>query len=90
MSYLNSGVLIEYDNLMSLKSLLIDNGWTMLTAINFIIFALIHFPCSTTLLTIKKETKSIKWTFVSFIIPLVTGLLICFIITYLYRLFILI
>ena len=90
MAYMKSGVLIEYDSLASLKEILVNNGWTILTAINFIIFALIHFPCSTTLLTIKKETKSIKWTILSFIIPLFVGLSLCFIVTSVYRLILLV
>ena len=90
MAYMKSGVLIEYESLASLKEILVNNGWTTLTAINFIIFALIHFPCSTTLLTIKKETKSIKWTILSFIIPLFVGISLCFIVTSVYRLILLI
>ena len=90
MAYMKSGVLIEYDSLASLKEILVNNGWTILTAINFIIFSLIHFPCSTTLLTIKKETKSIKWTILSFIIPLFIGISLCFIVTSMYRLILLI
>ena len=90
MAYMKSGVLIEYESLASLKEILVNNGWTILTAINFIIFALIHFPCSTTLLTIKKETKSIKWTILSFIIPLFVGISLCFIVTSVYRLILLI
>ena len=90
MAYMKSGVLIEYESLASLKEILVNNGWTILTAINFIIFALIHFPCSTTLLTIKKETKSTKWTMLSFIIPLFVGISLCFIVTSVYRLILLI
>ena len=90
MAYMKSGVLIEYESLASLKEILVNNGWTILTAINFIIFSLIHFPCSTTLLTIKKETKSIKWTILSFIIPLFVGISLCFIVTSVYRLILLI
>ena len=90
MTYMKSGVLVEYDSLSSLKEILVNNGWTILTAINFIIFSLIHFPCSTTLLTIKKETKSIKWTILSFIIPLFVGISLCFIVTSIYRLILLV
>ena len=90
MAYMKSGVLIEYDSLSSLKEILVNNGWTILIAINFIIFSLIHFPCSTTFLTIKKETKSIKWTILSFIIPLFIGISLCFIVTSVYRLILLV
>lgn len=78
MIYLNTGTLIEFDNLASLKTLLLENGWTWCTAVCTMLFCLIHWPCSTTCLTIKKETKSLKWTFLSFIIPAITGFIICF------------
>ena len=55
MAYLASGSLIEMDNLVMLKSLLVENGWTWITAINVMLFSLMHWPCSTTLLTIKKR-----------------------------------
>ena len=55
MAYLASGSLIEMDNLVMLKSLLVENGWTWITAINVMLFSLMHWPCSTTLLTIKKK-----------------------------------
>jgi len=80
MAYLCEGSLVEYSNLNELKGILIDNGWTLITAINVMIFSLMHFPCSTTLLTIKKETKSIKWTLLSAAIPTVIGIAMCFII----------
>ena len=85
MTYLNTGVLTEYDSLLNLKSILVSNGWTMLTAVCFIIFTLFHFPCGTTLLTIKKETNSWYYTFLSFIIPLLLGIILCFIITSIVR-----
>lgn len=78
MTYLSTGTLTEFDNLFALKSLLIENGWTWVTAISVMLFSLIHFPCSTTLLTIKKETQSWKWTIASFLIPTILGILICF------------
>lgn len=74
------------DNLFAVKELLIQNGWTILTAINVMIFTLLHFPCGTTLLTIKKETGSIKWTILSFILPTICGILICLITTCIYNL----
>ena len=85
MSYMQQGVLQDYDSLITLKILLIDNGWTIITAVCFIIFALMHFPCSTTCLTIKKETNSWFYTFLAFIIPLISGSLICLIITSIYH-----
>ena len=65
-------------SLNDFQSILIDNGWTIFTAINVLLFSLLHFPCSTTLLTIFKETKSIKWTIVSFFIPTLIAVSICF------------
>ena len=88
MAYLASGSLIEMDNLVMLKSLLVENGWTWITAINVMLFSLMHWPCSTTLLTIKKEANSWKWAIVSFLVPAVTGIIICSIFTMCANLFI--
>lgn len=88
MSYLNTNLISNFDNINALKTIFIDNGWTIKTAICSILFSIMHFPCATTLLTIKKETKSIWWTFLSFIIPTITGIIICFIISNLLNLFI--
>ncbi|MGU8576570.1 ferrous iron transport protein B [Clostridium perfringens] len=87
MSYLRATTMLELDNLYELKELLVANGWTILTAINVMILCLMHYPCGTTLWTIKKETKSFKWTALSFLIPTVAGIVICFITTQLWRLF---
>lgn len=87
MSYLRATTMLELDNLYELKELLVANGWTILTAINVMILCLMHYPCGTTLWTIKKETKSFKWTAISFLIPTVAGIVICFITTQLWRLF---
>ena len=57
--------------------ILIENGWNVLTALNVMIFTLLHFPCMTTLLTIKKETGNLKWVLVAFLIPTVCGIVIC-------------
>lgn len=88
MSYLSTGSILEFDNLESLKTLLVNNGWTYITAICTMLFSLIHFPCATTILTIKKETKSIKWTFAAFLIPTICGIIVCFIVANLLRLFV--
>ena len=80
MTYLASGELIEISNLAELKNILIDNGWTFVTALCTMIIFLIHWPCSTTCLTIKKETGSIKWTLVAIALPTVIGMSLCFII----------
>ena len=80
MAYMASGSLMEFDSLFQLKALLISNGWTWLTAVCFMLFSLMHWPCSTTCMTIKKETKSLKWTAISFLVPTVIGILVCFIV----------
>ena len=81
MSYLCEGSIMDLASIEELRTLLINNGWTWLTAICTMLFSLMHFPCGTTLWTIKKETNSLKWTAVSFIVPTVTGILVCFIVT---------
>ena len=86
MGYLKNKALIDIENVNVIGNILISNGWTLLTAINVMIFTLLHFPCGTTLLTIKKETKSLKWTIVSFLLPTMCGIIICFITTQIYNL----
>lgn len=86
MSYLRASTIMEMDSLVALKELLISNGWTVLTAINTMILCLMHYPCGTTVWTIKKETKSIKWTALSIIIPTVAGIVLCFFTTQIWRL----
>ena len=88
MSYLANGELINIENIESIGEILISNGWTMLTAINIMIFSLLHFPCSTTLISIKKETGSLKWTFLAFLIPLICGMIICMFTNAIYNLII--
>lgn len=80
MSYMSKGALLELDSFTALGSLLKARGWNMVTAICMMIMTLNHFPCGTTLLTIKKETQSSKWTFLSFIIPTIVGIVLCFIV----------
>lgn len=87
MGYLATGSLTDYTDLISLKNILINHGWTILTAINFILLTLFHYPCSTTILTIKKETGSIKWSIFAFIIPTLLGLTLCLIVHFLWQLF---
>lgn len=77
MAYLSTNQIGDYASLESLKTILVDNGWTWVTALCTCIFSMFHFPCSTTLLTIWKETKSVKWTLLSFITPLLIGVVIC-------------
>ncbi len=82
MSYMATGTLVDYENLESLKNILIINGWTIKTAICVLFFSLCHYPCSTTCLTIKKETGSFKWTLLAVIIPTLIGIMLCFLINY--------
>lgn len=77
MIYSNTGVLTELPDTAALYELLTANGWTLTTAICVMLFMLCHFPCSTTCLTIKKETGSWKWTLISMAVPTLTGLILC-------------
>lgn len=79
MTYLMQGSLREISDLGVLKQLLVDNGWTWMTAVSTMLFSLIHWPCATTCLTIKKETGSIKWTIVAFLLPTILGCTLCII-----------
>ena len=80
MGYLSTNTLIEMDNLNVLRDILVSNGWTMKTALCFITLFLYRFPCSTTLLTIYRETKSKFYTVLSVLIPLGIGVILCLII----------
>ena len=81
MSYLSEGAMLEFDSIAALHRLLVNNGWTWLTALNMLLFSLFHFPCATTLLTIRKETQSAKWTLLAALIPTIVGCLVCLVIT---------
>lgn len=81
MAYMATGSILELDNLNLLKTLLVDNGWTWVTAVSTMLFCLIHWPCSTTCMTIKKETQSKKWTLLAFLLPTGIGMAVCFIFT---------
>lgn len=87
MTYLSKGSLLEIDDINAMRNLLVNNGWTIITAINVILFSLMHWPCGTTLLTIHKETGSIKWTVISFLLPTVFGIVSCMCFTSLAKLF---
>ena len=87
MIYMSQGALVDYSTLDELKGLLIANGWTFITALSTILFSLMHWPCSTACLTIKKESGSIKWTVAAFLIPTIVGLTVCFIVSNVLRLF---
>lgn len=81
MSYMGSGTLVDLEETGTIGQILVQNGWTVLTAINVMIFTLLHFPCTTTLLTIKKETGSLKWSGLAFLLPTVCGIVLCLITT---------
>lgn len=87
MSYTAGGSLMQIDDLSNISNILISNGWTILTAINVMLFCLMHFPCSTTLITIKKESGSLKWTALAFLIPTFLGIIACMFTTGVYNLF---
>lgn len=86
MGYLSNTSLTELPSIIEMHNILTANGWVSITAINMIVFSLFHWPCSTTLLTIKKETKSIKWTLLSAALGTVIGITICIIINLIYQL----
>ncbi len=80
MCYMATGNILDLDSIDQLRQLLISQGWTWLTAVCVMLFSLMHWPCGTTCWTIKKETQSWKWTLVSFLVPAITGIVICFIV----------
>jgi ferrous iron transport protein B len=82
-----SGVIFELDDNKDLMYLFEAGGWTLLTAVNLMIFSLIHNPCSTTIYTIYKETRSLKWTTISALLPLIMGFIVVFIIAQIWGLF---
>lgn len=81
MCYMQKGVLVDLENTYQIGQILIQNGWTLLTAINVMIFTLLHFPCATTLMTIKKEAGGLKWSVLAFLLPTVCGVLLCMVTT---------
>lgn len=87
MCYLSTGSLTDIGNLAQLRQVLVFNGWTWVTAVCVILFSLFHWPCSTTCLTIKKETGSIKWMLLSILIPTAIGITLCFLTAAVARIF---
>ena len=77
MAYLAEGRLMEVSDLNTLRQLLVNQGWTWATAVSVLLFTSVHWPCATTLLTIRKETGSMKWTIISFLVPCILGCLLC-------------
>lgn len=82
-----NGVMFELDSTADTAAVLQAGGWTMLTGINLMLFSLLHNPCSTTIYTIYKETKSIKWTLISTFLPIAMGLIVTFFVTQIWRIF---
>ena len=81
-----AGVMFELESVNETGDILRAGGWTLLTAVNLMLFSLLHNPCSTTIYTIYKETKSVKWTTVATILPVVLGFVITFLVAQLWRL----
>lgn len=82
MSYLSTGTLTDFASYEELFALLTQNGWTLTTAICTIVMCIFHFPCSTTCLTIKKETGSMGWTMFSIVMPTMIGIALCYLISH--------
>lgn len=87
MSYMASGTLMNYSGYPELLRLFSANGWTVTTAVCMMVMTVLHFPCSTTCLTIKKETGSLKWTLTSMLLPTLMGVIICAVIANTAKLF---
>lgn len=87
MAYTSANMLTDYRSLFELKTLFIDNGWTLKTALCTMLFSLFHWPCATTLLTIKKESGSWLWTLAAVIIPTLCGIAVCMITNCIFALF---
>ena len=86
LTQVQKGVLTDISDTATLRQLFELSGWTLLTAINFMLFSLLHNPCSTTIYTIYKETRSAKWTLVATFFPVLLGIIVLLITTFLYRL----
>ena len=76
-AYMGAGRLTDYGNLQVLADILTEHGWTIWTALSYLVFTLFHYPCGTTLLTIRRETGSWKWTMAAFLIPTLIGVSLC-------------
>ncbi len=81
-----AGVMFELDTVTETGTLLRAGGWTLLTAVNLMLFSLLHNPCSTTIYTIYRETRSAKWTTVATLMPLAMGFTVCFLVAQVWRL----
>jgi ferrous iron transport protein B len=81
-----AGVMFELESAAATGELLRAGGWSLLTAVNLMLFSLLHNPCSTTIYTIYRETRSVKWTTVATVLPLAMGVTVCFLVTQVWRL----
>ena len=82
-----NGVMFELDSVTATADILKTGGWTLLTAVNVMLFSLLHNPCSTTIYTIYKETNSVKWTVIASILPVIAGFIITFLVAQIWRIF---
>ena len=82
-----AGVMFELESVNETAAILKAGGWTLLTAVNLMLFSLLHNPCSTTIYTIYRETKSVKWTTVASVLPVIMGFVITFLVAQIWRLF---
>jgi ferrous iron transport protein B len=87
MAYLQEGVITDSSSLIQLKDILVSNGWTVTTAICTSIFSLMHWPCATTLMTIRRESGSLKWTVAAAIIPTLCGVILCIAVNFISKIF---
>ena len=87
MAYMSTGTLMDYESLDALRAVLVQNGWNWVTAVCVMLFSLFHWPCSTTCITIYKETKSWKWTIAAVILPTMAGVIFCAVFANLARVF---
>ena len=85
MLYMNQGRMVELQGAL-LGAVLTDHGWTLLTAVSLMLFSLLHNPCGTTIWTIWRETRSVRWTVFGALMPLVIAIFVCAIVATLMRL----
>lgn len=87
MAYTAGSSLMDYSSLSELKGIFLENGWGMMTALCVLVFMLFHFPCSTTLMTVKKETGQIRWVVLAALLPTAFGAILCLLIVSLFKIF---
>jgi ferrous iron transport protein B len=86
MGYMAGTQMTELDDMNQLRDLFLANGWTLTTAACMMLFSLLHYPCATTTWTIYRETRSVKWTIWSNLMPLSIALVVCFAVAQISRL----